>query len=232
MIETFVALLLAHVVADFLLQPAAMASGKRRLGWLAGHGAIVALTSVAATGAIAPELAALTLAHMAIDAIKAHLRQGLGSFLGDQAAHLVVLAAFAWAFPGLWHGGLWAGLPGLSQAMTALAGAVIAVRAGQFAVGLLMDGLGKPEMEPGLASAGTVIGLLERGLVFTLILAGQPGGIGFLIAAKSVLRFGTVGSDRAVSEYVIIGTLASFGWALVVAYATLAGLALQPPLGI
>lgn len=59
-----------------------------------------------------------------------------------------------------------------------------------------------------------MIGLLERGLIFALILLGQPGGVGLLIAAKSILRFGAVKDDRALSEYVIIGTLASFAWAL------------------
>jgi hypothetical protein len=76
-----------------------------------------------------------------------------------------------------------------------------------------------------------VIGQLERGLIFALVMFGQAQGVGLLIAAKSILRFGAVKDDRRLSEYVIIGTLASFGWALVVAYATLAGLAAFPPLG-
>ena len=77
-----------------------------------------------------------------------------------------------------------------------------------------------------------MIGLLERGLIFALVLLGQPEGVGLLIAAKSILRFGAVKDDRALSEYVIIGTLASFGWALVAAYATVAALTALPPLGI
>ena len=66
-----------------------------------------------------------------------------------------------------------------------------------------------------------MIGLLERALIFLMVLAGQPAGIGFLIAAKSVLRFDTASKDQRASEYVIIGTLASFGWALLVSFATL-----------
>jgi hypothetical protein len=83
-----------------------------------------------------------------------------------------------------------------------------------------------------LPGAGRVIGHLERGLIYVLILLGQPQGVGLLIAAKSILRFGAVRDDRALSEYVIIGTLASFAWALLAAYATLSGLTLLPPLGI
>jgi len=50
---------------------------------------------------------------------------------------------------------------------------------------------------------------------------GQPTGIGFLIAAKSLLRFEATKEQKA-SEYVIIGTLTSFGWALAVSSATMA----------
>ena len=69
-------------------------------------------------------------------------------------------------------------------------------------------------IEVGLTGAGRVIGNLERGLIFLLILSGQTQNIGFLIAAKSVLRFGTVADDRRISAYVIIGTLASACWAI------------------
>ena len=95
--------------------------------------------------------------------------------------------------------------------------------------GRMPGGLG---LEGGLPQGGLTIGWLERGLIFILLLAGEPGAIGFLIAAKSVLRFGTVAEDRAASEYVIIGTLASVGWALLVAYATQSLLVALPPLGI
>ena len=76
-----------------------------------------------------------------------------------------------------------------------------------------------------------MIGLMERGLIFAFLLIGQPEGVGLLIAAKSILRFGAVRDDRALSEYVIIGTLASVGWALAAGYGTLALLAHLPPIG-
>ena len=50
----------------------------------------------------------------------------------------------------------------------------------------------------------------------------QPSGVGFLIAAKSLLRFGEVreGANRMEAEYIIIGTLASFLFGLIIAYGT------------
>lgn len=84
----------------------------------------------------------------------------------------------------------------------------------------------------GLQDGGRQIGLLERGLIFLFILANLPLGVGFLIGAKSILRFGTASRDQRTAEYVIIGTLASFGWAIVAALATQAALGHLPPLEI
>ena len=51
------------------------------------------------------------------------------------------------------------------------------------------------------------------------MVSGQAIGVGFLIAAKSLLRFGDISNSRRreIVEYVIIGTFASFGWSLLVA---------------
>ena len=71
----------------------------------------------------------------------------------------------------------------------------------------------------GLPSGGRYIGWLERILVLLFVLSGYPQGIGFLIAAKSILRFGDIKNwhQRAATEYVIIGTFLSFAWAMVIA---------------
>ena len=53
-----------------------------------------------------------------------------------------------------------------------------------------------------------------------------------MIAAKSILRFNELArdaSDRRASEYVIIGTLASFAWAIATAWATAAALRALAP---
>ena len=72
----------------------------------------------------------------------------------------------------------------------------------------------------------------ERLMILMLLLADQPDGIGLLIAAKSILRFNELArdaSDRRASEYVIIGTLASFAWAIATAWATGAALRALAP---
>ena len=233
MIETFTALLLAHAAADFLLQPDRMVRDKRRPAWFALHIAVVLASAIAATGSLHPALLALALAHAAIDAAKLATRDtGLAAFLLDQCAHLATLVLTAALAPALFATGLWAGTPYLPALFAIAAGAILAIRAGGFAIGLLMAPWAAEITLDGLRDGGRAIGQLERGLIFLMILGGLPEGIGFLIAAKSVLRFGTVREEAKLSEYVIIGTLASFGWAMLAAWGTLALTANLPPLGI
>lgn len=230
MTETLAALLLAHTVADFLLQTDAMVATKRRPATLLLHAAIVLVTAQAALGRIdAWEPLALAAAHIVIDIVKAYaLPDRLGSFLADQAAHLVTIFAVAALAPTLFAGGLWAGTTWLPGAMALAAGLIIAAPAGGHAVALLVRPLAEAATE-GLPNGGRLIGLLERGIIYLLIVVGQPAGIGFLIAAKSVLRFEATKEDQSAGEYVIIGTLASFGWAMVAGWATLALVETLPP---
>ncbi|GGI57914.1 DUF3307 domain-containing protein [Winogradskyella haliclonae] len=69
-----------------------------------------------------------------------------------------------------------------------------------------------------LKDAGKYIGILERLLVFIFIVIGQWPAVGFLITAKSVFRFGdlTASKERKLTEYILIGTLISFGVAVLV----------------
>ena len=73
-----------------------------------------------------------------------------------------------------------------------------------------------------LQNAGKYIGVLERLLIFMFILTNHFEAVGFLLAAKSIFRFGdlTDAHDLKLTEYVLIGTLLSFGVAIVVAMFT------------
>ena len=252
MTETFIALLFAHALADFVLQTNWMAANKRNPVALTVHVAVVLLTAIAAVGMLHPALLALAAAHLCLDAGKAWLPwRGIGPFLLDQILHVVTLIAVAVWVPELWAQGIWAAVPapveagwasslwpGESEAppvlpaiLLFLTGLILTVRAGGFAIGLYMEPW-SGHSPKGLPDGGRAIGQLERGLIFLLVMTGMPEAIGFLIAAKSVLRFGSVSDDRKVSEYVIIGTLASFGWAIAMSFATVWALQYLTPLGI
>ncbi|WP_323783326.1 DUF3307 domain-containing protein [Thalassovita sp.] len=242
MAETLIALLFAHALADFVLQPNWLASRKHHPGMSLLHGALVLLSAQIATGQFAAlPLLVLALLHLITDLVKTYGgATGLAGFLIDQALHLVALAGIALWAPTLWATGQWPVL--LPQSITAVlphilavsAGAILAIRAGGFAIQLLMQGhaLSDTPEEDGLPGGGATIGYLERALIFLLVLAGQIAGLGFLVAAKSILRFGTISGDRKATEYVIIGTLFSFGWALLIALGTQTLLAALPPLEI
>lgn len=59
-----------------------------------------------------------------------------------------------------------------------------------------------------LPRAGRLIGILERILVLTFVLVDALSAVGWLIAAKSILRFKD--TDTLKAEYVLAGTLLSF----------------------
>lgn len=256
MIETAVALVLAHLLADFVLQSDAMVAGKRRPGPFVGHIAVTALASWAALGfsPVPGLILTVALAHALTDAAKLawvgrcrHLGRnpGFAAFATDQAAHLAAIAVIAAFWPGAWAAGLWTApalverlpfIARLPEAMALAAGLVAAVWAGSHAVRELMRQLkdmpDDPEADDSLPNGGQLIGRLERLMILMLLVAGQPEGIGLLIAAKSILRFNELAadsSDRRASEYVIIGTLASFAWAIGVGLAVQSALAALAP---
>jgi hypothetical protein len=67
----------------------------------------------------------------------------------------------------------------------------------------------------GELARGRFIGILERALVLTLVLLGEFGALGFVVAAKALARFRGL-DDRDFAEYFLIGTLASLLHAVIV----------------
>lgn len=66
----------------------------------------------------------------------------------------------------------------------------------------------------GIIGAGASIGILERILVFSLVLVDQYAAISIVFAAKSIARFKEL-DDRDVAEYYLLGTLASITMAVI-----------------
>lgn len=229
--ETLLALAVAHLVADFPLQHDWMIRRKRNPAVLLLHGLIVTGTAALALGGWpAKALLILVGTHLVMDAIKVYLlKDSLTSFTLDQLVHFAVIVALAVSFPGSFAQGAWAALPakvaaGYLVGLCLLGGAIASLMVGAivirkatapFTLQLTGD-------IAGLEKGGTYIGWLERALVMLLILIGQPAGVGFLITAKSILRFGDVrdSSQRKLTEYIIIGTFMSFGWGLLIAVLT------------
>lgn len=231
-VSTFTAFLFALLVADLVFNQCRRATDTdaRNPGWLFLHMALIWVCAAITfgrwdAGILAGVAITLPLISLATSAAPP---DRLWPFLVGQAARLGAIAAVAIWWPDVWDGGAWSAQTWLLPLMAIAAGAVITTHLGGAAIGLLMA----PWIEsarPGLPNGGKLIGVLERGLIFLLVMVGHPVGIGFLIAAKSILRFDS-GSDQKFAEYVIIGTLASFGWAILWSFATLALLSHLDPL--
>lgn len=96
-------------------------------------------------------------------------------------------------------------------------GYISAVFGGAALVRFILDGL-LGDSSPAatgatLGAAGRFIGMVERTLMYALVLGGGLSAVGFVLAAKSIARYKEL-EDRAFAEYYLIGTLASTAIAL------------------
>ncbi|MBF7072811.1 DUF3307 domain-containing protein [Glaciecola sp. MH2013] len=231
----FLLLLLAHFVADFYLQRhdwimCKVKNKHRSLGLLKHISVHVVLTSIALfAGGVGLNLSffiallVITATHYAIDIWKTYQRFVLSFFLADQAGHFIVIVLVS-----LWLSGL--SVEAIQQSLATffsnttlllLAIYIVACKPISLVISLALDKYTKEfkdeqNASDGLASAGELIGYFERGLIITFILFEHFAGVGFLLAAKSVFRFGDMrrGSDRKLTEYIMLGTLFSFSAAI------------------
>jgi len=232
-ITAFTALLAAHLLGWFVFQAPWIAARKQRLWVRALRASGVTLLSCLLLGAFRwPILLVIFLTHAAVEEVKAHrAAASLAALLARQSVHLAVLLALALRFPDAAQSGWWmSGAPPVPARwycafLTLVSGLILCVPAGGILIARLTrrfaDEVGSSE-SVGLKHGGKYIGWLERFLVMLLLLIDQPGGIGFLITAKSILRFGETRDPayRKVAEYIIIGTFLSFGWALLISVLT------------
>jgi hypothetical protein len=222
--DTIIVLVSAHFIADFMLQPDALLQRKGQVWAIVLHAASVAFLGylfMQQWSAWAP-LVMVFLLHAIIDGVKQRCNDTSRTFCIDQFAHLISIVFVVWVCR---TQGWMADFSGVGQRwMVLMAGFAGCVPGAGFLVGKVAGKLqeenGLGAKMNGLKNGGQLIGQLERTLIFLFIIIGQPGGIGFLVAAKSILRFGEAKDDQKLAEYVLIGTLLSFGLAIAIASLT------------
>jgi hypothetical protein len=227
MITVLLKFLLAHFIGDFVLQPYKWVQSKEERGlkskyfWfhIGIHLVLMFLLTSLETSLI-PVIVVVGISHLIIDYLKIKLNPYFSSirlFFVDQGLHLlIILASLGFYFDVDWA--IW------FQMQDAWLVIILAIVLVSYVSGVVMKViLSKWDLEnfegEALQKAGWYIGVLERLFILGFVFTDYWAGIGFLIAAKSIFRFSDLSrsKDRKLTEYVLIGTLLSYGLALVVA---------------
>ncbi len=211
-----------HVLGDFILQPGKWVQHRGvhhfKSRYLYFHAAVHFLLALAVafhTGSWWMAFA-IALGHLVFDGVKAFYRRtDFLAFVIDQSMHVLVILVCCGIFSGInwvaWFSDFalnkkwwWYGL-GYLLVVSAYSRFI------QFATQEWRKDI--PAEREKLLKAGRWIGIMERVLILTFVFSGQLSGVGFLLAAKSIFRFGDLKEprDKGHTEYVLIGTLMSFG---------------------
>ena len=182
----------------------------------------------------------IAVSHFKIDVIKSYCAQSTKAFIADQFAHILILVAVFLYATNQWEVAIHL-FKKLSVEHLAVILAYLAVlKPSSIIIKQLLSPWSSEvlatspspkhpndpptistEAQQTLSLAGQRIGYLERTLMLTFVLLNQFSAIGFLIAAKSIFRFGdlTKHQDRKLTEYVLLGTFTSVALTMAVGLA-------------
>ena len=218
--------IIAHLLTDFVFQNNRLANDKNSKGFrskfLIWHGLIALLLSWFLSFQLNFIIGALIigLLHYLIDGFKprlnAHKAIGTYAYFIDQFLHIAVIFATTLVFFSIVDMNSLVELRPYDYYITLIAGIIFIIKPTNIFIRemLLAFNIQTNPQENELDNAGRLIGILERILTVIFMLIGQFTAIGFLIAAKSILRYKD--TDLLKTEYVLIGTMLSFGMAVVV----------------
>jgi hypothetical protein len=234
--RAFVALYLAHLLTDFVLQSDRMVEEKRKRRFLgyAKHGGIHFFTALLMVGFAYPAwmrslncyvaVLGLTGVHLIMDWAKSSLAASnkisdtVRPFVIDQVFHGATVFIAAWLMVRTPKSELVAEFNRLQSHADRVLILIIVYVAVVFGGGYLVRYLTKPLLKGGLGAsdetpaqlqnAGMYIGWLERFLVLTALVLQSPGTVGLILTAKSIARYPEFKSFR-FTEYFLIGTLLS-----------------------
>ncbi|HTG66690.1 MAG TPA: DUF3307 domain-containing protein [Flavobacterium sp.] len=221
MVALFLSLLLAHLIGDFLLQPTAWVKDKKKKKikskYLYYHVAVHLLLLLITTqfnSYYFPGILFIALSHLGIDCAKLYFEKKKTEklwFFADQLMHLVVIAAVVYCyFPyQIFISNLYS-----QQNLALITALVLVTYVSAIILKVLLSKWSEQIIKTDdTNNAGKYIGILERLFIFFFVLINFWEGIGFLLAAKSIFRFGDLkeSKDVRLTEYILIGTLLSFG---------------------
>lgn len=217
-------LLLSHLLTDFILQPKSWVDGRRKKHFASGelylHGLVTAIVALLFIG-IKYWLIALVIfvTHIIIDGWKSYKKDTIVYFIIDQVLHLLVLS-LCWYFVFIdWKEVVTATskISNYNNFWVLATGAIFLTAPAGILIGQMTKGWREKISNPeSLANAGKWIGIIERLIVYLLVLLGQYAAISLLIAAKGIIRFNEKDRPEVKTEYLVIGTLLSIAIAMIV----------------
>lgn len=223
--------IIAHLLGDFVFQSKKIVEHKKKYkarSWvLYAHCFIhaVLIYIFSPNKAIFTIPLVIFISHYLIDLWKLNSKNNGWTFLIDQTLHLIVIFGLWMIYyqPENWFQFQWMAFTSNIKLWIVIAGYLIVVFPLAYIIGFFTSKW-RNEVEAdvqlskvSLSEAGKWIGMFERILVLTFVIFSHFEGIGFLIAAKSVLRFNDIKGQnvRKESEYILIGTLMSFSASII-----------------
>lgn len=212
-LELFLCLVLAHMVADFVLQSNKVCKDKAEKKWKSVYLYVHALIVFGLAWLVSWDVnfwwcaLAIGTSHFAIDMWKSYLEENVKWFAVDQVLHLAVMMGLAlwWCLQDNW------GIPfDISIKYVAVVVAIIVCwKPANIFIKLMLKhySVNMPKEQEGGFNAGSLIGNIERWLILAFVIMQRYEALGLLIAAKSIIRFGDAQTRK--SEYVLAGTLMS-----------------------
>ncbi|MFC2133750.1 DUF3307 domain-containing protein [Bacteroidota bacterium] len=246
--QILIILFSAHLLGDFVFQTDKLIKNKKRPFYFITHIIIVAVLTYFLLGLWKLWYVFIVIAftHSIIDYGKLKFEKKKSStqyFFYDQGSHFLVLIILSIIITE--SGNLkpfWTEIlgKGFIDILIITSGLILVLKVSGIIIGMLVKPLIKKIDKPkdskkkkkgikGIDGGGEIIGLLERLLIFFFILNGIWSAIGFLVAAKSVFRFGELKDreNRIEAEYILIGTLYSFSFGIVFSWLTKFALSIQ-----
>jgi Protein of unknown function (DUF3307) len=227
-------LLLAHIIGDFFLQPEKWVKEKEKKKLKSGKLYFHVLIHIVITALLLWDLslwgivAIIGISHFIIDASKLLIQNKKTKrllFFLDQLLHVLVIIGCYFYFSKDASVTTIAVTENTILLITCLLFLTNPVSIIMKTIFLKWNISELTKNNESLSDAGKYIGILERILVFIFIILNHWEAVGFLITAKSVFRFGDLkkSKDRQLTEYILIGTLISFGIAIItgIAYTVL-----------
>ncbi|SMO57771.1 Protein of unknown function [Saccharicrinis carchari] len=217
----------AHLLADYLLQPQRWSNLKRQKV-VTVHHIYHAMVVFACSFILSFDVQfwsaalAITILHFGTDVLKSYLQiqakranKTINYFFYDQLMHLLILTTISVLYLNFCPQSYYLNIP--YNVVLIVFGFVLLSKPTNicmkniFMVFKIETPIDDTEHEitneKSLPNAGKLIGIMERYLVFSLILVSQYAAVGLIIAAKSILRY----KSSYKNEYILVGTLLSFG---------------------